>query len=125
MPRHVFQPGNTWGRNGRPKGVRNKFDSFAYECTLAHIQHNLKEPAPAEYATTNLWRALEVTLRQSPAEYVRRVGAMLPKQVSFEHTSVAELPDDWLEKLIDDRRAELKLIELKPAPEIPEMSVAR
>ena len=41
---------------------------------------------------------------------------MLAKQVSFEHTNVTELPDDWLARLIEDRRAELKLIELKAEP---------
>src|SRR5262245_40861751 len=121
MPKQLFQSGNTIGRMGRPKGVRNALDAYAYAVVLAHVQHNLKEPAPEEYGQTNLWKALDVTLRQNPAEYVRRVGAMLPKQVSFEHTSVAELPDDWLERLIEDRRAELKLIDLKPV----EMSDAR
>ena len=77
MPSPRFQPGNTIGAAGRPKGIRNALDSFAYACALAHVQHNLKEPAPEEYAQTNLWKALEVTLRTNPGEYLRRIGAML------------------------------------------------
>jgi hypothetical protein len=47
MPKNLFQPGNTIGRMGRPKGIRNALDNFAYATVLAHVQHNLKEPAPA------------------------------------------------------------------------------
>ena len=107
MPKHLFQPGNTIGRNGRPKGVRNALDAFAYEVVLAHVGHNLKEPAPAEYAQTNLWKALDVTLRTNPGEYVRRITSMLPKEVSLQHTTARELSDEDLGNVIEGVRARL------------------
>jgi hypothetical protein len=104
MPTKFFEKGNTIGRMGRPKGVRNALDAYAYAVVLAHVQHNLKEPAPEEYGQTNLWRALEVTLRQNPGEYVRRITSMLPKEVSFEHNSARELDDAELDNLIQAMR---------------------
>jgi hypothetical protein len=107
MPKHLFQPGNTLGRLGRPKGSRNVLDAFAYACALAHVQHNLKEPAPADYAQTNLWKALDVTLRQNPSEYVRRITSMLPKEVSLQHTTARELSDEELGNVIEGVRTRL------------------
>src|SRR5262245_8642941 len=107
MPKNLFQPGNTIGRMGRPKGSRNALDAFAYATVLAHTQHNLKEPAPEEYAQTNLWKALDVTLRTNPGEYVRRITSMLPKEVSLQHTTARELSDEDLGNVIEGIRVRL------------------
>ena len=48
--------------------------------------------------------ALEVTLKQRPSDYVKQVVAMLPKQVSFEHSTVAQLEDGELDALIEQLR---------------------
>jgi len=99
-----FQPGNKYGR---PKGSRNALDAFAYAVVLAHVQHNSHEPAPEEYAHSNLWKSLEVTLRRDPREYLHRVINMLPKQVAFEHTSIRELGEQELDELIVAMRQRL------------------
>jgi hypothetical protein len=82
-------------------------DAYAYAVVLAHVQHNLKEPAPEEYGQTNLWKALEVTLRQNPGEYVRRITSMLPKEVQVDHSSARELDDGELDNLIEAMRQRL------------------
>jgi len=91
----MFKP----GAPGRPKGARNKFDAFAYGCALAHAQHKIGDPAPAEYAHTSLWAALEVTLTENAEAYVARIIAMLPKQISLE-SSLSSIEDDEIDKLI-------------------------
>jgi len=123
MPKHLFQPGNTIGRLGKPKGTRNALDAFAYACALAHVQHNLKEPAPEEYGQTNLWKALEVTLRTSPGEYLRRIGAMLPKEVSLQHTTARELSDEDLSNVIEGIR--VRLLEAKEQRALDQASQMR
>ncbi len=94
-----FERGNSYS-TGRPRGSHNKLDVFAYACALAHVQHKIGGPPPEEYSHTNLGRALEIALRESPRDYVTKIISMLPKQVSVETTMVTELADDELENLI-------------------------
>jgi|SRR5262245_9904870 len=82
-----FQPGNEFGKAGRPKGSRNKLDSHAYAVALAHVKFKRGDPAPAEYAQTSLWIALDTTLKTQPRDYVRAIISMLPKQ--------GEVADGW------------------------------
>src|SRR5215475_12401391 len=92
----MFKPG---AAPGRPKGARNKFDAFAYGCALAHAQHKIGDPAPAEYAHTSLWAALEVTLSENAEAYVARIIAMLPKQISLE-SSLSSIENDEIDNLL-------------------------
>jgi hypothetical protein len=90
------------------------------------VQHKRGDPPPEEYAQTNLWKALEIALRERPRDYVAKIISMLPKQMSVETTTVTELADDELDNLIamlreralaarDERRAldgpDVKVIE--------------
>src|SRR5262245_12609366 len=84
---------------------------WSYACALAHVQHDLKKAAPAEFGQTNLWKALEVTLRTNPGEYVRRITSMLPKEVSLQHTTARELSDEDLGNIIENIR--VRLLEAK------------
>lgn len=102
-----FQPGNP----GRRRGSRNALDAFAYACALAHVQHNLKEPAPEEYAQTNFWKALDLALRTNPGEYLRRITSMLPKEVSLQHTTARGLSDEDLGRVIEN--IQTRLLEVK------------
>jgi hypothetical protein len=95
----TFAPGNTHS-TGRPRGSRNKLDAFSYACVLAHVQHKLTDPAPAEYADTSLWKALSLTLLESPKDYVARVLSMLPKEMHFESTKLTDLSDEDLDSII-------------------------
>ena len=101
-----FEKGNTIGRTGgRPKGSRNAFDAYTYKVVLAHMQHKRGDPVPAEYAETNLWKALDVAFREG--NYARWVVPMLPKQVSFENVTARELADEELAGMISDFRERL------------------
>ena len=102
--------------HGRPKGARNKLDAYAYACALAHAQHKIGDPAPAEYAHTSLWAALEVTLAEDSEAYVARIISMLPKQVSLE-SSLSSMEDDEIDNLIvqlKERALEAKAPPLSP-----------
>jgi hypothetical protein len=112
-------------KGGRPRGARNQLDAFAYACALARVQHNLSDPPPDEYAHTNLWKALTVTLMESPCDYVARVFSMLPKQLAVEHSQLGDLSDDEVNALLEYVQIErAKLIDAKPEPE-PRMILQR
>jgi hypothetical protein len=98
----VFAPGNTYSK-GRAKGQRNKFDQFARDCVLAHVQYKrTNSQPPPEFAGSSLWMSLEMTLKTQPHQYLRFVGSLLPKEVAFEHTvnRVAHLDEtlEWIDK---------------------------
>lgn len=103
-----FQPGNSIGAAGRPKGSRNKLDSHAYACALAHVKHKRGDPAPEEYAQTSLWIALETTLKTQPRDYVRAIISMLPKEVQMDYT-VSRLSE--VDKLIQVFEEQIALAE--------------
>jgi hypothetical protein len=114
-----FQNGNEYAkRGGRPRGSRNQLDAYAYACVLAHVQHKLSDPAPEEYAHSNLWKALTLTLRESPRDYVARVISMLPKELHFETTKLTELDDQELDRMIEmlreRAREERAIVEVSP-----------
>lgn len=120
-----FQNGNSYGKlGGRPRGSRNALDAYAYAVALAHVQHNLRDPPPAEYADTNLWKALDITLRQNPRDYARQIISMLPKQVSFENVTARELADEELGRLIEAfRLREIELREERALDAVVEMKL--
>ena len=72
-----------------------------------------------------MWNALTLALRENPRDYLARIIAMLPKQVSFEHSVIAELDDSELDRAIETLRTralaaprdERDLIELKALPD--------
>jgi hypothetical protein len=107
-----FGPGN---RGGRTPGAKNKLDGFAYSLVLAHVQHKPGDPAPEAYAGTNLWAALNITLKQSPRDYVTKIIAMLPKQLQIETSAIDAMTEEEAEQLIESYAAELRLRE-QPAP---------
>ena len=51
-----------------------------------------------------MWNALTLALRENPRDYLARIIAMLPKQVSFEHSVIAELDDSELDRAIETLR---------------------
>jgi len=109
----VFKPGSA---PGRPKGARNRLDSFAYEVALAHAQHKVKEPAPAEFKGTSLWNALEILLHENAEGYVAKIVSMLPKSVSLE-SSLHSLEDDEIDNLLTQLKE--RALESKQAPLSP------
>src|SRR5262245_47505858 len=99
----TFKPGHNVTR----RGSRNKLDKHAYACALAHVQHKIGDPAPPEFAGTNLWGALSITLAERPNEYLRQIISMLPKQVQLEHAA-SNLDDDELDTMIIELRAAIE-----------------
>jgi hypothetical protein len=110
----MFKP----GRGRPPRDARNKLDVHVYEVALAHVKHRLGDPAPAEYAATSLWAALDCTLKEDPEGYVTRIISMLPKQVSFE-SSLHSMEDDEIDSLLMQLRD--RALEAKQAPLAPLM----
>jgi hypothetical protein len=100
-----FEKNNRTNPAGRPKGVRNKLDSHAYACVLAHVHHKRGDPAPAEYAQTRLWIALDTTLKTSPRDYARSIISMLPKQVEIDGTVTRVTEIDRIIEVIQEQIA--------------------
>jgi hypothetical protein len=101
----TFKSGNRANPAGRPRGARNKLDSFAYACVLAHVQHKFSNPPPEEYAQTTLWKALTVAFMESPRDYLARIISMLPKELHVETSTVTELADEEIDQMIEALRA--------------------
>jgi len=90
-----FQLGNTIGKNGRTKGSRNRLSLKVLEEVLGHA---LSEIPGRDM--NKLKAALEVLQRTKPADYVRAVLSVLPKELVFSDSAVAEMADEHIEALI-------------------------
>ena len=89
MPR--FEKGNHahQGRGGRPPGSRNKLCRRVLEDLLV----DWAEGGAA---------AIKMMRIERPAEYVRVMCSILPKELIFENSAVTELDDDELDHMISD-----------------------
>jgi hypothetical protein len=97
-----FQPGNEYGKQGRPKGARNKLASSVYTDVLEF----LTEPAAFQASEPTKFRALLLTLwREAPRDLGRFIASILPKELSIETSTVTELSDEELDRLIFELRA--------------------
>ena len=113
-PMSKFQPGNQWSRNGngagRPPARRTKLCSGCLEDLFADWQ----EGGAA---------AIKMMRIERPAEYVRVMCSILPKEMLFETGSVSELADDELDQMITMLRERAlavrqeQALELEKAPE--------
>lgn len=87
-----FKPGQSGNPAGRAKGSRNKlgeaFTVALYEDFQAH-------------GTSVIAKVRE----DEPAQYMRVVASLLPREVKFEANPVSEMSDDELSSLIDIIRA--------------------
>jgi hypothetical protein len=88
MPK--FQPGNQWSRNGngsgRPAGSRNKLCKSVLEDLLA----DWREGGAA---------AIKMMRIERPAEYVRVMCSILPKELIFDQ-GMSDFDDDALDELL-------------------------
>ena len=88
----TFKPGNTAGfkpgQGGRAKGARNVISTAFLEALAKHFQEEGHE-------------AIEIVFHERPAEYLKIVAAILPKEFEITNTTIlSELPDADLELLI-------------------------
>jgi hypothetical protein len=89
-----FQLGHS---GGRPKGARNRLASSVYSDVLDF----LTEPAVFQASEPTKFRALLLTLwRESPRDLARFVASILPRELSIETSTVTELTDEELDRLI-------------------------
>ena len=86
-----FEKGNSYSANGngsgRPKGSRNKLCRAVLEDLMA-------DWAEGGAAAIKMMRV------ERPAEYVRVMCSILPKELIFENSAVTELDDDELDHMI-------------------------
>jgi hypothetical protein len=97
-----FQPENEYGKQGRPKGARNKVASFVYSVVYDFLS------SPATFAPsepTKLEALLLTTWRDNPRDCLRFIASILPKELSIETSTVNELSDEELDRMIEILRA--------------------
>jgi hypothetical protein len=92
-----FQIGNQIGKNGRPKGSRNRLSLKVLEEVLGHA---LSEIPGRDM--TKLKAALEVLQKTKPADYVRAVISLLPKELVLSASAVSEMADEHIEAMIQE-----------------------
>jgi hypothetical protein len=107
-----FQKGNNYSANGngsgRPKGSRNKLCRAVLEDLMA-------DWAEGGAAAIKMMRV------ERPAEYVRVMCSILPKELIFENSAVTELDDDELDHMISMLRERALAVRQEQALEkVPE-----
>jgi hypothetical protein len=108
-----FQKGNNAsnGKGGRPLGSRNKLCRAVLEDLLA----DWAEGGQA---------AIKMMRMERPAEYVRAMCSILPKELIFENSAVTELDDDELDRMISMLRERAlaarqeQALEMAPEPKL-------
>jgi hypothetical protein len=89
-----FQLGHS---GGRPKGARNKLASSVYTDVLEF----LTEPAAFQASEPTKFQTLLTTLwREAPRDLARFVASILPKELSIETSTVNELSDEELDRVV-------------------------
>ena len=97
-----FPPGNQLGAAGRPKGARNKLASHVF----ADVLQFLTEPAAFEASERTKFQSLLLTLwREAPRDLARFIASILPRDISVEMSSVSELSDEELDRMIEQLRS--------------------
>jgi len=104
-----LQPGNTLSRNGRPRGSRNRLSARIFEDVLSHWN----EPIEGRNITKGI-AALEVMRKEKPAEYVKVVTSLLPKELVFSDSTVQDLSDEQIDTLIMTLRQQVLGLAAQP-----------
>ena len=99
-----FQPSGPAGP-GRPKGARNKLGKrFLDDCLADWEEHGAA--------------AIRIMRIEDPVKYCLMMASILPREVDVTSTTITELPDDELDRIIGEMRARIaappmKQIEVK------------
>lgn len=88
------KPGEVRNPNGRPVGSRNKLG----EAFLAALHLDFQEHGTS---------VIERVRIEEPAQYMRVVAGLLPKEVKIDASPLSEMSDDELTRLIDIIRSTL------------------
>jgi hypothetical protein len=103
-----FEPGNTVGK-GRPRGSRNRLTARIFEDVLSHWN----EPIEGRNITKGI-AALEVMRKEKPAEYVKVVLSIMPKELNISDSTVAELSDEQIDAMIKTLRRQVVGVAAEP-----------
>jgi hypothetical protein len=82
-------------KGGRPRGSRNKLFAQVFEDVLQHWN----QPVPGRNVSQGM-AALEVMRKERPAEYVKAVLSIMPKEVLLSDSTVADLNDEQIDTLL-------------------------
>ena len=105
---HRFEQGNTLSK-GRPRGSRNRLTAQIFEDVLSHWN----EPIEGRNITKGM-AALEVMRKEKPAEYVKVVTSLLPKELVFSDSTVQDLSDEQIDTLIMTLRQQVLGLAAQP-----------
>jgi hypothetical protein len=89
-------------KGGRPKGSRNKLFARVFEDILAHWN----EPIEGRNISKGM-AALEVMRKERPAEYVKVVTSLLPREVLLGDSTTADLDDAQIDVLLTTLRKQV------------------
>jgi len=93
-----FQPGNEYGKTGgRPKGSRSALATHVLQDVLAHWNAPVRADGTGP---TKGQAALEILLKTRPADYVKVVASLLPRELMVESVA-GQLGDDELDRMIE------------------------
>src|SRR5262249_25289348 len=95
----MFKPGNTIGKNGRPRGVKNRLAGDVLSDLLAVWNEPIKEGSDIRRGPA----ALRIMSRERTHDFVKVFANVLPKEFLVESTA-AELSDEDLDALIAQLR---------------------
>jgi|SRR5262245_43530165 len=106
--RKQFQPGNTYGAAGRPRGSKNRLsaqviaDMHQVWCEII----GTAKAAPPEERTTGL-SALRTMAREKPADFAKMYAAILPRELDVSDTTLAEMSFEQIEAALAERMTAL------------------
>lgn len=90
-----FESGNSFGKNGRLRGSRNRLTAQVFDDILAHWN----EPIEGRNVTKGV-AALEVMRKEKPSEYVKVVTSLLPKELVLSDTTLADATEEQIDAAI-------------------------
>ena len=97
-----FQPGNTVGRNGRPRGAKSRLASRV----LGDLLEIWDEPVTEGKPLTRGKAALRIMSRERPSEFAKLYASIMPRE--FWVDNLTDLSDDEVDRMIETLRDRIR-----------------